>query len=218
MPAVLLSVSLPAEGGHVDWLAARFYAFPPINILPLVLCMIREGGCFGDTHCHELAKPALVPGPDRASGGAALADPHQEGSAISGERFGVAPEPGVVEPSCLATSGISEELSALHSCVLDLLSEAQAPSLVCSEMGNVCEMVLYVHINPATCSVSDVLRILQYRLDSGSLPSTLKVYVGAIASFRSLLGRQSISRHALVVSFLKGVKRFQRPRPPLDPP
>ncbi len=46
--------------------------------------MIREGGCFGDTHCSELAKPALVPRPDRAAGGAALADPCQEGSAISG--------------------------------------------------------------------------------------------------------------------------------------
>ncbi len=49
-----------------------------------------------------------------------------------------------------------------------------------------------VHINPATCSVSDVLRFLQRRLDSGSLPSTLKVYVAAIASFRSPLGGQWI--------------------------
>ncbi len=30
-----------------------------------------------------------------------------------------------------------------------------------------------------------VLSLLQYRLDSGSLPSTLKVYVAAIASFRA---------------------------------
>ncbi len=41
---------------------------------------------------------------------------------------GVAPEPGVVEPSCVAASGISEELSALHSHVLDTLSEVRAPS------------------------------------------------------------------------------------------
>ncbi len=86
---------------------------------------------FGDTHRPELDGPALVPGPDRAAGGAALADPHQEGSAISGERLGVAPEPGVVEPSCVAASGISEELSALHSRVLDMLSEARAPSTRC---------------------------------------------------------------------------------------
>ncbi len=55
-------------------------------------------------------------------------DPRQEGSAISDERLGVTPEPGVVEPSCVAASGISEELSALHSRVLDTLSEARAPS------------------------------------------------------------------------------------------
>ncbi len=47
---------------------------------------------------------------------------------LSSERFGVATEPRVVEPSCLAASGISEELSVLHSRVLDTLSEARAPS------------------------------------------------------------------------------------------
>ncbi len=76
----------------------------------------------------ELAEPALVPGHDRAAGGTALADPHQEGPAISGEQLGVAPQPGVVEPSCVAASWISEELSALHSRVLDMLTEARAPS------------------------------------------------------------------------------------------
>ncbi len=40
---------------------------------------------------------------------------------------GVAPEPGVVEPSCVAASGISEELSALHSRVLDTLSRRGNP-------------------------------------------------------------------------------------------
>ncbi len=78
----------------------------------------QGGGSFGDTHRPELAEPALVSRPDRAAGGTALADPHQEGPAISGERLGVAPEPGVVEPSCMAASGISEELSILHSRVL----------------------------------------------------------------------------------------------------
>ncbi len=60
-------------------------------------------------------------------------------------------------------------------------------AFVCSEMGSVYEWCRNVHIDPAACSVSDVLRFLQYRLDSGSLPSTLEVYV-AIALFRSPLG------------------------------
>ncbi len=84
----------------------------------------------------------MVPKPDRTAGGTALADPHQEGFAIPDGRLGVAPEPGVVEPSCVAASWISEVLSALHSCVLDTLLEGRAPStrrlyaLKC-----VCEMV-----------------------------------------------------------------------------
>ncbi len=41
------------------------------------------------------------------------------------------------------------------------------------------------HIDPVTCTVSDVLSFLQYRLDSGSLTSTLEVYVAAITAFRS---------------------------------
>ncbi len=40
-------------------------------------------------------------------------------------------EPRVVEPSCVAASGISEELSALHSRVLDTLPEARAPFTRC---------------------------------------------------------------------------------------
>ncbi len=71
-----------------------------------------------------LIEPALVPRPDRTAGGTALADPHQEGFAIPGGWLGVTPEPGVVEPSCVVASGISERLSAQHSRVLDTLLEA----------------------------------------------------------------------------------------------
>ncbi len=42
----------------------------------------------------------------RTYSGTALADPHKEGSTISGKRLGLAPEPGVVEPSYVAASGI----------------------------------------------------------------------------------------------------------------
>ncbi len=66
--------------------------------------------------------------------------------------------------------------------------------------------------------LSDVLSFLQYRLDSGSLPLTLKVYVAAVASFRSPQKGQSIGRHALVVSFLKGAKGLHSPCPAEVPP
>ncbi len=44
------------------------------------------------------------------------------------------------------------------------------------------------------------------------------MYVAAIASFHSPLGGQSIGRHALVVSFLKGARRLHPPCPPAFPP
>ncbi len=50
------------------------------------------------------------------------------------------------------------------------------------------------------------------------LPSTMNVYVAAIAAFCSQQGGQSIGRNAMVVSFLKGARRLHPPRPPSVPP
>ncbi len=108
--------------------------------------------------------------------------------------------------------GLPEELSALHSHVLNTLSEVRTPStrrLYALKIGSVCEIMPYAHIDTATCSVTEVLHFLWYILDSGSLPSTLKVYMAAIASFRSPLDGQSIDRHALVVS--EEIKAFPAP-------
>lgn len=62
-------------------------------------------------------------------------------------------------------------------------------------------------------ATSGVLGGLSYStgLDNGSLPSKLKVYVAAIASFHSPVDGQSIRRHALVVRFLRGARRFLMP-------
>ncbi len=130
-------------------------------------------------------------------------------------------EPGFVEPPCVTASGLSEELSALQSRMLDTLTEARAPStrrLYALKWGVFVKWCGQANIDPATCTVSDVLSFLQYMLDSGSLPSTLKVYVAAIASFRSPQGEQSIGRHTMLVSFLKGAKRLHPPHPPSVPP
>ncbi len=128
----------------------------------------------------------------------------------------MAPQPGIMEPSCVAASGSSEEMSALQPCVLDTLMEARAPStrrLYALKWGVFVKWCGQAHIDPATCTVSDVLSFLQYRLDSGSLPSTLKVYVAAITAFHSPQSGQSFGKNALVVSFLKGAKRLHPPRP-----
>ncbi len=125
LPAVLLPVSLPAGWGRaVELDSSQAVCVSSDPDIATGVMQDQGGASFSDTHRPEPAKPALVPRPDRTAGGTALADHHQEGFAIPGGRLGVAPKLGVVKPSCVAASGISEGLSALHSRVLDTLSEA----------------------------------------------------------------------------------------------
>ncbi len=199
LPVVLLPVPLPAGRGRAHSALADSQALcvsSDQNIASGV--MQHQGGAsVCGTHSPELAEPALVSGPDRAVDSPSLADSGQEGHAISGGRLGVAPEPGTMELSCVAASGLSGELDALQSRVIDTLTEARAPStrrFYALKWGVFVKWCHQAHIDPVACTVLDVLSFLQYRLDSGSLPSTLKVYVAAIAAFRSPQGGQSIGR------------------------
>ncbi len=126
LPAVLLPVSLPAGGGRADIALASGQAVCISSDQDTATGVMQDQGgtSVGVTHHTELAEPALVPRLDGAAGGAALADPHQEGYAIPGGRLGVAPQPGNVEPSCVAASGLLGEMSALQSRVRDTLTEA----------------------------------------------------------------------------------------------
>ncbi len=165
LPAVLLPVSLPAGRGRADIALASGQAVCISSDQDTATGVMQDQGgtSVGVTQRTELAKPALVPRLDGAAGGAALADPHQEGYAIPGGRLGVAPQPGNVEPSCVATSGLLAEMSALQLRVRDTLTEARAPStrrLYASKWGLFVKWCDQAHIDPATCTVSDVLSFL----------------------------------------------------------
>ncbi len=223
LPVVLLSVPLPAGRGRAHSALADSQALCVSSDQDIASGVMQDqgGASVHHTHSSELAEPALVSGPDRAVDSPSLADSGQEGHVISGGRLGVAPEPGTMEPSCVAASGLSGELDALQARVIDTLTEARAPStrrLYALKWGVFVKWCHQAHIDPVVCTVLDVLSFLQYRLDSGSLPSTLKVYVAAIAAFRSPQGGQSIGRDPMVVSFLKGARRLHPPRPPSVPP
>ncbi len=223
LPVVLFSVPLPPGRGRAHSALADSQALCVSSDQNIASGVMQDqgGASVRHTHSPELAEPALVSGPDRAVDSPSLADPGQEGHVISGGRLGVAPEPRTMEPSCVAASGLSGELDALQSRVIDILTEARAPStrrLYALKWGVFVKWCHQAHIDPVACTVLDVLSFLQYRLDSGSLPSTLKVYVAAIAAFRSPQGGQSIGRDPMVVSFLKGARRLHPPRPPSVPP
>ncbi len=223
LPVVLLSVPLPVGRGRAHSALADSQALCVSSDQDIASGVMQDQGGAGicDTHSSELAEPALVSGPDRAADSPPLADSGQEGHVISGGRLGVAPEPRTMEPSCVVASGLSGELDALQARVVGTLTEARAPStrrLYALKWGVFVKWCHQAHIDPVVCTVLDVLSFLQYRLDSGSLPSTLKVYVAAIAAFRSPQGGQSIGRDPMVVSFLKGARRLHPPRPPSVPP
>lgn len=223
LSGVLLAISLPAAGRCSDIALAgsQTLRVPSGEDSAYGVVQNQEGESVSYTRGPELAESALVRGPERVSGGSPMANSPQKGPAVSGERHDMAPQPRAVEPSCVAAAGTLNERDALHSRVLSTLTEARAPStrrLYALKWGVFTKWCQDIGIDQGTCSVSDVLRFLQHRLDCGSLPSTLKVYVAAIAAFRSPVDGQSIGKHALVISFLRGARRLCPSRPPSVPP
>ncbi|XP_056614726.1 TBC1 domain family member 20 isoform X1 [Triplophysa dalaica] len=178
----------------------------------------QRGDGDGDPRRSVLAESTVVSGPKRIVNGTAVADSPQERPVVPSERHDISPQLAAVESSCLASSGV---LNALPQRVLDTISECRAPStrrLYALKWGVFVKWCSSNNIDPMSCPVSDILCFLQHSLDSGGLPSTLKVYVAAIASFRSPVDGQSIGRHMLVVRFLRGARRLFPPRSPSVPP
>ncbi len=102
-----------------------------------------------------------------------LADTRQEIYAIPGGGLGVALEPGTREPSCVIASGVSEEMGALTVSHAHGSAKTLYKTFVCFKMG-VFVKESGSYRRPTTCTVSYVLSFPLHRLDSGSLPSTLK--------------------------------------------
>ncbi|XDV44746.1 hypothetical protein PO909_012986 [Leuciscus waleckii] len=61
-------------------------------------------------------------------------------------------------------------------------------------------------VDPVNCPVASVLEFVQDRFSAGLTPSTLKVYMAAIAAFHAPLGDGPLGRHQLVVRFLRGAR------------
>ncbi|XDV15586.1 hypothetical protein PO909_015637 [Leuciscus waleckii] len=64
---------------------------------------------------------------------------------------------------------------------------------------------------------SVVLSFLQEGLERRLSPSTLKVYVAAIAAHHDAVEGKSVGKHDLIIRFLRGARRLNPPRPPLIP-
>ncbi len=71
--------------------------------------------------------------------------------------------------------------------------------------------------DPRRCTIGVVLSFLQERLERRLSPSTLKVYVAAIAAHHDAVDGRSLGKHDLIVRFLKGARRMNPSRPPRLP-
>ncbi|KAI2664125.1 ORF V: Enzymatic polyprotein [Labeo rohita] len=196
-----------------DWPNLLLYAFPLTSLIPQVLKRVRE-----QHHKLLLVAPLWRTQPwfselCQLLCAAPWPIPPEAGPSLSGERVHMAPPTQSVGLTPLVFGRESENLP---EGVLNTISQARAPSTRrlyalkwsvfstwCSTRGK----------NPASCDISVILSFLQELLDKGRSPSTLKVYVAAIAAFHAPIADQSIGRNNLVVRFLKGSRRINPSRP-----
>ncbi len=112
------------------------------------------------------------------------------------------------------------DLSGLPQAVVDTITQARAPStrqayaLKWSLFANRC---FSRQEDPRRCMIGVVLTFLQQRLERRLSPSTLKVYVAAVAAYHDAVDCRSLGKHDLIVRFLRGARRLNPPRSPLMP-
>ncbi len=71
--------------------------------------------------------------------------------------------------------------------------------------------------DPRRCPIAVVLSFLRDGLEWRLSPSTLKVYVAAIAAHHDAVDGKSVGKHDLVIRFLRGARRLNPPHPHLVP-
>ncbi len=125
-----------------------------------------------------------------------------------------------MEPPCVAPGRDAADLSGLPPAAVETIIQARAPStrqtyaLKWSLFGNWCSSR---REDSRRCTIGVVLSFLQESLERRLSPSTLKVYVAAIAAHYDEVDGRSLGKHDLIVRFLKGARRMNPSRSPLVP-
>ncbi len=125
-----------------------------------------------------------------------------------------------MEPPCVAPGRDAADLSGLPPAMVETIIQASAPS---TRQTYALKWSLFVNWcssrreDPRRCTIGVVLFFLRERLERRLSPSTLKVYVAAIAAHHDAVDGRSLGKHDLIVRFLKGARRMNPSRPPLVP-
>ncbi len=148
-----------------------------------------------------------------------LAYSSEEGSPFSERGYSLAPAPRPVEPPRVVSGLDAEVLGGLPP-VVNTITSARAPS---TRLAYTLKWNLFVdwcssrREDPRRCSIAVMLSFLQEGLERSLFPSTLKVYVAAIAAHHKVVDGKSVGKHNLVIRFLRGERRLNPPRPHLVP-
>ncbi len=198
----------------------RKYAFPPVSLLAQTLCKGQRGRGADPARGTILAYQDLVPRADAPRDSPSLADSSEEGSTDSETGHLMAPVSRPLETSCLVPRRDAEVLGDLPQEVVDTITSARAPS---TRHAYALKWNLFVEWcsshreDPRRCPIRVVLSFLQQGLERRLSPSTLKVYVAAIAANHDPVEGKSVGKHDWVVRFLRGARRLNPPRPPSIP-
>ncbi len=204
----------------------RKYAFPPVSLLAQTLCKGQRGRGADPARGTILAYQDLVPRADAPRDSPSLADSSEEGSTDSETGHLMAPASRPLETSGLVPRRDAEVLGDLpqkkkkKKKVVDTITSARAPS---TRHAYALKWNLFVEWcsshreDPRRCPIRVVLSFLQQGLERRLSPSTLKVYVAAIAANHDPVEGKSVGKHDWVVRFLRGARRLNPPRPPSIP-
>ncbi len=170
--------------------------------------------------CALLAQSDVVPRTDVPRDSPSLANSSEEGSTFSERGHPLAPAPRLVESPRMVLGRDAEVLSGLPPAVVNTITSATALS---TRQAYRLKWNLFVdwcsphREDPRRCPIAVVLSFLQDGLERRLSPSTLKVYVAAIAAHHDAVDGKSLGKHDLVIRFLRGARRLNPPRPHLVP-
>ncbi len=167
-----------------------------------------------------LAHSDLVLRADAPHDSPSLADSSEERSTDSETGHLVAPASRPLKTSCLVPGRDAEVLGDLPQEVVDTITSARAPS---TRHAYALKWNLFVEWcsshreDPRKCPIRIMLSFLQQGLQRRLSPSTLKLYVVAIAANHDPVEGKSVGKHNWVIGFLGGARRLNPLRPPLYP-
>ncbi len=167
-----------------------------------------------------LAQSDGLPRTDVPRDSPSLVNSSEEGSPFSERGHPLAPAPRLVESPRMVPGRDAEVLSGLPPAVVNTITSARALS---TRQAYRLKWNLFVdwcsprREDPRRCPIAVVLSFLQDGLERRLSPSTLKVYVAAIAAHHDAVYGKSLGKHDLVIRFLRGARRLNPPRPHLVP-